>query len=218
MKFATLFLGALAVSAVCATQARADRTITWHFDVPVSPLILGSYGSEYIAELDPAMNYGGGTGSALKITKGPGGTLQIFLAGVWGLNAGDQVTAGFHRYDTTPNGSFSPDSPAARIWAHYNDSLPSDLAAANGSASGNSDYGPGTGWDYTQYTWSVFPGHNGLMIECRAYHIPGSVVWIDDFQVTVPDHAWVITPEGTFDPAPVSVESGSWGRLKALYR
>jgi hypothetical protein len=214
MRVLSLLLSLLVLS---ACPALASWTVTWDFDTAVDPLLLGSYGGDYVVSLDPTMNHGGGTGNAMKVLVGPGGTVQLYLAGVWGLNDNDQVIGGFWRFDDTPNGDFTPDSPACRVWGHYNDTLPFNLEGFNGSASGNFDYGPGTGWDYTEYTWTVFPGHTGIMLECRAYYQPGDIIWIDDFRVTVPDHAWVITPEGTYEP-PIQVEPSSWGQLKSLYR
>jgi len=206
--------GVLVVLICGVGVAMAEQVVTWDFDTPVDPLILGSYGAEYAVELDPAMNYGGGTGNALKITKGPGGTLQIYLAGVWGLEGDDLVTASFDRFDDTPNGSQSPESPACRVWGHYNDSLPDDLLGFNGSASGNFDYGPGEGWDRTEWTWTIWEGHTGLMIECRVYDVPGDIVWIDNLEVRFPDHASCITEGG----AVVSTENSTWSSVKALYR
>jgi hypothetical protein len=88
------------------------------------------------------------------------------------------------------------------------------------SAGGNSDYGPGLGWDVTDWNWTVTDGHTGLVIECRVYSNPGDTVWIDDFQVTAPDHCWIQTPH--FIRAPggevIATEHATMGQAKALYR
>ncbi len=119
-------------------------------------------------------------------------TPQGYLAWVTGLTTGDIVTASFWRYDTTPGSG-----PSARIWAHWNDN-PGDLMGFNGSASGNSDYGPGTGWDQTSYSWTVSSPHTGLVIEVRTYTDAGHTVWLDDLAVTIPDTASVVLmPEPT---------------------
>lgn len=111
------------------------------------------------------------------------GTPQVFLVWVTGLTDGDQVTASFWRYDDSPAAS-----PSCRIWGHWNDD-PSDITAYDGSASGNDDYGPGTGWDQTSWTWTVVDGHTGLIVEVRTYSVAGDTVWIDDLEVTIPSTA-----------------------------
>ena len=45
------------------------------------------------------------------------------------VRAGDVVSAGFWRYDDTPDGA-----PSVRIWGHWNDSLPADPDGYDGSA------------------------------------------------------------------------------------
>ncbi len=114
------------------------------------------------------------------------GTPQAYVACIIGLQDGDQITASFWRYDTTPGAS-----PSARIWAHYTDGT-SCCEAYSGSAGGNSDYGPGTGWDQTSHTWTfdgTDPDHVGFVVEARTYSNPGDTVWIDDLHLEVPDHA-----------------------------
>jgi hypothetical protein len=119
----------------------------------------------------------------------PSGTPEGYLAWIQDLSDGDVVDAGFWRYDTTPG---SPGAPSCRIWAHWNDD-PGDLYGFSGSAGGNADYGPGTGWDYTSMSWTVAGGHTGLVVEVRTYSNPGDTVWIDDLQITAPDHATIVT-------------------------
>ena len=76
------------------------------------------------------------------------GTPYAVVAYVFNLSEGNQVTAGFWRYDTTP-GTY----PSCRIWGHWNDAMPGDLTSYDGTAGGNEDYGPGTAGT----TWST-PG------------------------------------------------------------
>ncbi|MGD9548657.1 MAG: hypothetical protein AB7V45_14110 [Candidatus Krumholzibacteriia bacterium] len=139
----------------------------------------------------------------------PSGTPYAAIATIYDLNDGDQVTVGFWRYDTTPGSS-----PSCRIWAHWNDSLPDDPLANDGSASGNLDYGPGLGWDYTSYTWTVVEGHTGLVIEARTYSDPGDVVWIDNLDILPPDDCTIVSPCWLI----VDTEQTSLGAVKALYR
>jgi hypothetical protein len=116
----------------------------------------------------------------------PDGTPQAYIAWVAGLFDGDQVTASFWRYDTTPSGA-----PSCRIWGHYT-ATAGDINSHAGSASGSPDYGPGTGWDQASFTWtfdSADSTRNGLVIECRTYSNPGDIVWIDELEITAPDYA-----------------------------
>jgi len=137
------------------------------------------------------------------------GTPQTFVAYVWGLQPNDTVSASFWRYDTTPGSA-----PSCRIWGHWNDELPDNYFGYSGSASGQNDYGPSTGWDQAMFDFVNVDGHTGLVIECRTYSSPGDIVFIDDLEVTIPDHASMILPSSSF----VATEESSFGSVKALYR
>ena len=157
---------------------------------------------------EPAPNYEGGY--ALRLEDGsPSGTPYAVVAYVYGLGDGDQVTVGFWRYDITPGMA-----PSCRIWGHWNDSLPSDLAAYDGTAGGNEDYGPGTGWDYVEHTWTVSGGHTGLAVEVRTYSNPGDVVWIDNLYVEPAPDRTIWTPCLLL----VETQEVSFGAIKSLYR
>jgi len=143
-----------------------------------------------------------------------------YIVWIRGLQAGDQITGSFWRYDVTQNCPTPPctshTAPSARIWAHWNDN-PNNYNVNDGSASGSSDYGPGTGWDQAQYTWTNNGTtiHTGLMIECRVYSGQGDIVYIDDATVTVPDRVGVTVD---FPPAqPTSADATTWGGIKALF-
>ena len=138
----------------------------------------------------------------------PSGTPQAFVAFVYGLEDGDQVTAGFWRYDDTPDGS-----PSCRIWGHWNDELPDNPDGYSGSA-GHLDYGTGTGWEWTEYTWTVVDGHTGLVIECRTYSSPGDTVWIDGLEIIPPEDCVVQTPCELV----VGTESQTLTDVKSLFR
>lgn len=137
----------------------------------------------------------------------PSGTPQAYLAWVRNLQDGDVVEAGFWRYDATPAAS-----PSCRIWGHWNDA--DSCTGYSGSAGGNSDYGPGTGWDFATWSWTVSGGHTGLIIECRTYSNPGDVVWVDDMMVRIPCGAVIIFP----DAGPSAAEPTTWSRIKSIYR
>ncbi len=135
-------------------------------------------------------------------------TPQGYVCWIRGLMDGDVVTASIARYDDTP-----AVSPSGRIWGHYNDS-PTDVNAYNGSASGNSDYGLGLGWDVTSYTWTMTGGHTGLVVEVRTYTDPGSTIYWDNLVVETP------TREGIFCEFPggyIPVEGATISSIKALY-
>lgn len=136
----------------------------------------------------------------------PTGTPQAFVAWVVGLAEGDEVTAGFWRYDTTPG----TQPPSCRIWGHWNDS-PDNLYGYHGSAGGNSSYGPGTGWDRTEHTWTVADGHTGLVVVVRTYSEPGDTVFVDDLEITAPPGATVWTPENY-----LSLQGTTWAGIKRI--
>ena len=77
-----------------------------------------------------------------------------------------------------------------------------------------SSVGPGTGWDYTEHTWTVPAGMTGLVVEARTYSSDGDIVHLDNLYVSVPDHVYVQIP----GCSPVAAEHGTWSSLKNLYR
>ena len=145
---------------------------------------------------------------SLKLERVSGSTPQGFVAFIWNLQDGDQVTVGFWRYDDTPDAA-----PSGRIWGHWNDELPGNPDGYSGSASGNGDYGPGLGWDYTEWVYTV-DGNTGLVIEARVYSNPGDIIWVDDLHIVAPDNALIQIP----GCSPVSTEEQTWGGVKALFR
>ncbi len=136
------------------------------------------------------------------------GTPQAFLAFLYNLQDGDELTVGFWRYDDTPDAS-----PSVRIWGHWNDDLPGDPYGYSGSASGSSEYGLGLGWDYTEYTWTVVDGHTGLVVEARTYSAPGDTVWLDDLHIETPDHVYIHIP----GCSPVGTEASTLSNVRALF-
>jgi hypothetical protein len=182
--------------------ALADITVDYGWEG--TETILGMYPeSGVIAQIATDPVHGGS--QSLYLERVSESTPQAYIAWIVGLSDGDEVTGSFWRYDITPG-----TAPSCRIWAHWNDD-PGDVYGHNGSASGNSDYGEGLGWDETSYTWTVVEGHTGIVIEARIYSNPGDIVWIDDMTITAPDGATIYTP-GT-----VSLESGTWADIKAAF-
>lgn len=189
------------MAAAALTVAIADVTETCGWEG--TETLLGSYGN-ITATIDAGQVHSGST--ALKLVRGDGSTPQAYVAWVTGLTNGDQVTASFWRYDDSPSAS-----PSCRIWAHWNDD-PGDINGYNGSAGGNSEYGPGTGWDLTEYTWDVVEGHTGLVIEARVYSNEGDTVWIDDLTVTAPDGCTIYVPSDA-----QALEPDTWAAIKATF-
>lgn len=166
--------------------------------------ILSSYGDiDATIATDPV--YSGSQSLKLE-DQAASGTPQAFVGWVTGLDDGDTVAASFWRYDVTPSSA-----PSCRIWGHWNDD-PTDIDVYSGSASGQSDYGPGTGWDLAEFEWTVVDGHTGLVIEVRTYSSPGDIVWIDDLTVTAPDGATITVPDET-----VSLDRNTWAGIKAAF-
>ncbi|HPF32871.1 MAG TPA: hypothetical protein PK907_07625 [Candidatus Sabulitectum sp.] len=192
----------LVLAAAAFTAAFADVTATCGWEG--SDTILGSYG-DIIASIDTDPVHGGSQSLKL-VDDQASGTPQAFVAWVTGLSDGDVVTASFWRYDMTPSAS-----PSCRIWGHWNDD-PGDIEGYNGSAGGQEEYGPGTGWDMAEYSWTVVEGHTGLVIEARTYSEPGDTVWIDDLTVTAPDGCTIVVPSDA-----QSLDSETWAAIKATF-
>ncbi len=188
---------------ILATSQIAFADITENYGWEDTDTILGNYG-DIIATIatDPVHS---GSQSLRLEDAAASGTPQAFVAWVVGLQNGDEVTGSFWRNDTTPGAP-----PSCRIWGHWNDD-PVDINVYSGSASGQSDYGPGTGWDEATYTWIAADDHTGLVIECRTYSSAGDIVWIDDMTIVAPDHATIYIP-GT-----VAVENRTWADIKAAF-
>ena len=182
----------------------ADQTVNFGWEG--TETILGMYPAEGIIAQIATEPVHGGSQSLYIEENDSKGTSQAFIALITGLQVGDTLDAEFWRYDTTPGGS-----PSIRIWAHWI-SDPGDIYSYSVSAGGNDDYGPGTGWDPTSWTWeSTADTLHSLVIEARIYSVVGDAGWIDDMTITAPDGATIYTP-GT-----VSLESGTWADIKAAF-
>lgn len=193
---------------LAAVLAAAAYTGTVTFGWEGSETVLGLYGTgtpPIVATLVTAPVHGGTQALSLE-DNSPTGTPQAYVAWIVGLSDGDEITASFWRYDVTPGST----PPSSRIWGHWNDD-PDDLYGYNGSAGGNNDYGPGTGWDMVEHTWTVADGHTGLVVEIRTYSEPGDTVFIDDLTVTAPTGATIWTPENY-----LSLQGTTWAGIKSL--
>jgi len=194
------FLSAITLIAIPFVASAATATCGWEG----TDTILGSYG-DIIASIVTDPVYAGDQSLQLEDNM-TSGTPQAFVAWITGLDDGDTVSASFWRYDMTPAGA-----PSCRIWGHWNDD-PGDINVNSGSASGQSDYGPGTGWDLASWEWTVVDGHTGLVVEIRTYSNPGDTVWIDDLTVTAPDAANIIVPEDY-----VTLSRSTWAGIKTAF-
>jgi hypothetical protein len=175
----------IAVVLVAASPALAQQTQSFGWEDGTTTVVStypdpDSILSTNVGAPDPVQS---GSRSLRLEDNAASGTPQVYIAWIAGLTDGDEVTASFWRYDDTPGAA-----PSCRIWGHWNDD-PGDITGYDGSAGGNDDYGPGTGWDQTSHTWTVADGHTGLVIEVRTYSSDGDTVWIDDLEVTIPDTA-----------------------------
>jgi hypothetical protein len=120
------------------------------------------------------------------------------------LSPGDEVTAGFWRYDTHP---FS--DPECLVWGHWNDD-PADVTVDDGDAGGNPSPGFDAGWGFLSHTWTVPAGHSGLVVEVRVSGDLGDEMDIDDLEVLAPDGATVLLPDGSLHGAPVYASCGTF--------
>lgn len=194
----------LVLSLLFAVVQFAAADISVNYGWEGTETILGNYG-DIIATIDTDPVHGGSQSLKL-VDDAESGTPQAFVGWVVGLSDGDQVTASFWRYDTTPTAS-----PSSRIWGSWCDD-PDDITAYAGTAGGQSDYGPGEGWDMAEYTWTVEGGHTGLVIQARTYSEPGDTVWIDDMTITAPDGAEIRTPDYSLALSP-----DTWAAIKAAF-
>ncbi len=136
----------------------------------------------------------------LTVSESPmGGTPQAFVAWVTNLSAGESVTACFHGYDNTPDGS-----PSLRIWGSW--TANDDINSYQGSADGNTNYTDGSGWSQLCHTFSTnqenWDDGEALAVQARLYSSTSgepdpTVYFIDLVEVTAPNNATVNYPGGT---------------------
>ncbi len=187
-----------------AVSHMAIADITENYGWEGTETVLGMYPADcIIATID---TYPVHTGSqSLRLERLSSGTPQGFVAWIVGLSNGDEVTVSFWCYDDSPGVS-----PSGRIWAHWNDD-PGDVTGHSGSASGNSDYSQGIGWELLEWTWTVVDSHTGIVIEARIYSNPGDIIWVDDLTVVAPDGATIWTPGN------LALENSTWADIKAAF-
>ena len=213
----------LALAALLLAPALAfGGTNTYIYDWSGDADYLGCFHTFMSADKGPAYNRTGfSAGDGLLLTKNTiGGYALGFVATVWGLQEGDQVTASVWRYDNMSS------MPYFALWAHYNDALMQaadargqDMSVDDGNCYGDQRLGNQTGWEQYSHTWTVEAGHSGLVIDAQVYGSQGAQMYLDDLVLTVPDHASVRMPNAVylagFNPTPT--EASTWSNVKGLF-
>ncbi len=185
---------------------------------------LGCFDGEMSTIVDPLCNHTDSAGSGLALQKetfATDGYAMGFLAAVWDLQVGDEVTVNLWRRDDNSN------MPYFRLWSHYNDALENatdargqDMEADDGSLGGNNDFGSQSGWEEFSYTWTIAEGHNGLVIDGVVYGDRGATIYVDDITITVPDHASVRLPNAIYESGGTTtpVDESNWTAVKAIFQ
>ncbi len=213
----TVFVAA----SLLATPALAERTYEYSWD-DGDNTILGTF-ENCTAALSNVYNMPLHAGYGVELTKTTdvnSGFSTAFFACVWGLLPGDEVTASYWRYDSAVG------YPRLRLWAHYNDGLAEsdyrgqDLLVHDGLAYGNNSFGMEGGWERFEYTWTIPADHNGLVIDAVLYGDYGTVLYVDEMTLTVPDHAFARIPGTYYDASgsATAVEPATWSNVKALFQ
>lgn len=183
----------------------ATADITENYGWEGTDTILGEH-IDVIAQISTDHVHSGSQSLYIEENSGKA-TSAAFVALITGLQVGDTVDAEFWRYDMT-----SGTSPSCRIWGRWV-SNPDSLNVNYWSAGGNSDYGPGTGWDLTSWSWEATADSlKNLVIEARIYSAVGDAVWIDDLEITAPDGATIYLPGDV-----VAFENTTWADIKAAF-
>ncbi len=185
------------------TQMASAETVLFGWEG--TDTVLGEH-IDVIAQISTEHVHGGSQSLYIEENSGKA-TSAAFVALITGLQVGDTVDAEFWRYDTTPGSS-----PSVRIWGRWV-SDPDSLNINYWSAGGNSDYGPGTGWDLTSWSWEATADSlQNLVIEARIYSAVGDAAWIDDMTITAPTGAIIYVPGDV-----VAFENTTWGDIKAAF-
>jgi hypothetical protein len=209
---------------VPVTAAATGMTYTFNWpDESVG--FLGTVEDQMAVTVSSEANRDAASGYGLKIHKavpwaesrGASG----FLAAVWNLQAGDEITASFWRHDV------SMSLPRLKLTAHYNNDLDQEddlqrsqpLQLNYGDLDPNDGWGDMTGWEQLSQTWVIEEDYTGAVISVTIYGEQGQTLMIDDLSVTVPKHAWVRMPNSVhYLGNSVTTESRSLSVIKELFR
>jgi hypothetical protein len=207
-----------ALIGLLAVPALAAQTFTYDWDGEAD--YLGCFSFATTAEVGVAFNRDGSAGNGLLLTKTvTGGNAVSFLAAVWHLQEGDEVTVSVWRYDNLPS------MPYFGLWAHYNDALNGENARSqslqlnDGTVTGDNRLGTQNGWEEYSHTWTIGAGHTGLVIDAVISDTnSGGQILIDDLTITVPDHASVRLPDAIYANGVVTPNTPtSWTSVKNLF-
>lgn len=211
----------LALIGLLAMPAMAAQTYTYDWSGDAD--YLGTFFTDASGELYGLQDHTGDGGGCLLLTKNTygGGYALGFIASVWGLQEGDEVTVSCWRYDNNSA------MPYFALWAHYNDALEEagdargqDMAVDDGNCYGDQKLGVQNGWEEYTHTWTVEAGHTGLVIDAQVFGYGGHQMMVDDLSITVPDHASVRTPDTVYPAGgePTAAEATSWTAVKTLFQ
>lgn len=212
----------LIAACVLAVPAMAEQTYTYDW-ADGDADYLGCFGTDMNAVVSPTYNYPTSAGSGLALEKAisGGGYARGFLAAVWDLQDGDEVTFSCWRYDNVSS------LPYFRLWAHYNnmlveagDARGQDMQINDGDIYGNNDFGAQYGWEQFSWTWTVDAGNTGMIIDGIVYGSAAATIYVDDIEITVPDHASVRLPNAIYPAggSPTSTEDSTWSAVKAIFQ
>jgi len=214
----SLFTFALFCLLAAPTLAEQTYTYSWFSNADY----LGSLNGGVTAEMSAAYNRPDGAGGkGLMLTKTVlGGNAKAYLASIWNLVPGDQVTVSVWRYDALSS------MPYFGLWAHYNNTLGDALDARSqnmeindGTVIGDNKLGLQNGWEEYSHTWTVGAGHSGMIIDAViSQSTSGGQIMVDDLTLTVPDHASVRLPHAIYSGGMVTPnEATSWTTIKNLF-
>lgn len=209
-----------ALFCLLAVPALADNTYTYSWFSNGD--FLGCEGNSVSAEMSTAYNRAAGAGGkGLLLTKTVfGGNAKAYLASIWNLVPGDQVTVSIWRHDD------SSSMPYFGLWAHYNNALGEALDARSqnmdindGNIIGDNKLGLQNGWEEYSHTWTVGAGHTGMIIDAIiSQSSSGGQIIVDDLSLTVPEHASVRLPHAIYSGDIVTPnEATSWTTIKNLF-
>jgi hypothetical protein len=215
------FMYLIIAACLLAVPAMAEQTYTYDWADGAADY-LGTFGNAMQAMVSPMYNHPDSDGSGLALQKAFSGDgyARGFLATVWDLQEGDQVTFSCWRYDSASN------LPYFRLWSHYNNELVEadnargqNMEINDGDCYGNNDFGSQNGWEQFSWTWTVAAGNTGMVIDAIVYGESNATIYVDDIEITVPDQASVRLPNAIYPAggSPTPTEAHTWSAVKAIF-